>query len=186
MPDYMCDTCGKSYQYKRNLKRHVNEKHCTVEHWNCVEKNCKSKFIRRNYLSKHLILTHGYTTLRAKEVACRAPRGDLQQEAYYEDISEDDSVFDLIGTINEIKSQPRFYEKIDDFELDYLDNIVLESANKKVVNNDSEIENCVVTDGEIENCAVTDGEIGICAVTDSEIENCTVTDGEIGICAVVG
>ena len=36
MPVHKCDTCGQSYGYKRNLKRHMNEKHADIEHWNCV------------------------------------------------------------------------------------------------------------------------------------------------------
>ena len=55
-------------------------------------------------------------------MACRAPRGDRVQQTYYEDISEDDSFFDLIDDMERLRSQD---ERIADFELDYLDNITL-------------------------------------------------------------
>ena len=120
---YICETCGNHYRYKRNMKRHKNERHSDIEHWRCVESNCSRKFIRRSYLSKHLVLNHGYTSLRAKETACRAPRGNIQKSAYYEDISEDDSVFDLYDEIDKIRTAD---ETIKDFEVGYLDNIRLE------------------------------------------------------------
>ena len=86
--------------------------------------SCSSQFIRRSYLSKHLVIKHGYITLRAWEFACRAPRGDIRHNivAEYEDISEDDSVFDLIHAIEAIR---RHDEKIADFDMGYLDDIRL-------------------------------------------------------------
>ena len=63
-----CDTCGNKYKYKRNVARHINEKHGHSEHWNCVELGSESKCIRRSYmyLVKHLILKHGYSSLNAR------------------------------------------------------------------------------------------------------------------------
>ena len=122
MPVYVCDVCSKSYSYKRNLKRHKTEKHGNMEYWNCIEANCSPKFIRRSYLSKHLISRHGYSSLRGRELACTAPRGDRVRPTYYEDISEDESVFELIDDMQRIRSHD---ETIADFELGYFDDITL-------------------------------------------------------------
>ena len=132
MPAYVCEVSTRSYRYKRNLKRHKNEKHSNLEYWNCIEVNCRAKFIRRSYLSKHIISIHGYTSLRGREMACRAPRGDRVQQTYYEDISEDDSVFDLIDDMERLRSQD---ERTADFELNHLDNITLGHVDE-VNNND--------------------------------------------------
>ena len=74
-----------------------------MEYWNLIEANCKAKFIRRSYLSKHLISSHGYSSLRGRELACTAPRWDKVKQTYYEDISEDESVFELICDIEGYK-----------------------------------------------------------------------------------
>ena len=92
----LCDIYGSSYKYKRNLTRHIKEKHCDVEHWNCVIGGCSAKFIRRSYLSKHLILHHSYDKVTARECAMNAYRGDYQEQSYYENVSDDDSILDLI------------------------------------------------------------------------------------------
>ena len=57
-------------------------------------------------MSKHLIINHGYTAIRGREMACRAPRGDNNQDTsqYYEDVSEDETVFDLIDDINRMRN----------------------------------------------------------------------------------
>ena len=55
-------------------------------------------------------------------MACRAPRSNLSQASYYKDISEDESIFDLIDEPERLRSQD---ETIVDFELNYLDNITL-------------------------------------------------------------
>ena len=123
MPAYTCDICSRFYVQKRNLKRHKDEKHnANLEYYNCIEVNCRKKFIRRSYLSKHLIFNHGYTSIRGREMACRAPRSNLSQTSYYEDISEDESIFALIDETERLRSQD---ESIVDFELNYLDNITL-------------------------------------------------------------
>ena len=77
MPGYQCDICNKSYVHKRNLKRHVREKHNNLEFWTCTESGCMTKFIRREYLSKHLRVQHGYAKFKAHEAACLAPRDDV-------------------------------------------------------------------------------------------------------------
>ena len=63
-----------------------NEIHSHIEHWKCVETGCFSRFIRRSYLSKHLILSHWYNSFRVREIAVTAPRGDTHKSGYYENI----------------------------------------------------------------------------------------------------
>ena len=69
-----------------------------------------------------MISRHGYSSLRGRELACTAPRGDRVRPTYYEDISEDESVFELIDDMQRIRSHD---ETIADFELGYFDDITL-------------------------------------------------------------
>lgn len=116
MPSYKCDLCDKTYSYKRNLKRHVREKHRDIEHWNCVKGECIAKFIRREYLSKHLRVIHGYEKMKAHEAACLAPRGDVESEHYYDDESADDTVFDLIAERDNAEYKQRYVDTIQHFD----------------------------------------------------------------------
>ena len=89
-----CAICSRSYVQKRNLKRHKDEKHnANLEYYNCIKVNCRKKFIRRSYLSKHLIFNDGYSSIRGREMACRAPRSNLSETSYYENISEDERIY---------------------------------------------------------------------------------------------
>lgn len=72
-----------------------------LEDWNCIEKSCTSRFIRRDYLFNHLTgRKHKYSKEDARRKAIAARRGDIHHHSqFYEDISEDDSVFDLIAGV---------------------------------------------------------------------------------------
>ena len=87
------------------MKRHIQERHSAIEHWRCTVDGCTSKFIRRNYLSRHLILRHEYSAIEARELALSAPRGDLptQNTSYYEDVSGDDSTLDILAELDELR-----------------------------------------------------------------------------------
>ena len=106
MSKYHCDTCGKSYSNKRNLSRHVKEKHGQNRlFFKCIFNDCKSKFVRRSYVTKHLMKIHNMDKQRAKQevqdlvlnvevedvVKHRTP---LNEACYYSDISDDDLEFD--------------------------------------------------------------------------------------------
>ncbi|CAC5390306.1 unnamed protein product [Mytilus coruscus] len=97
---FRCDTCKKEYKYKKNLSRHMMEKHRPdYEHWNCSM--CKRKFIKREYLYRHLQKIHGLDKVKSIRMAMESTRGDKnQQPSYYEDISEDDTIFDLIDELD--------------------------------------------------------------------------------------
>ena len=119
---YRCDMCGKSYKHKRNLKRHIKERINDSEHWNCIEEGCSSRFIRRSYLSKHLVWIHGYNQDDARETVLSAPRGDKpKQYGEFEDISEDDSILDLLAERDATLISNEFYDKIEDFNTDLFD-----------------------------------------------------------------
>ena len=128
MPCYTCETCGNSYRQRRNLKRHQDEKHYKREILECIEVSCVSQFTRRTSLSRHLVRKHGYTGLRAREFAvCAVARSDINHEnvAQYEDIRDDDTVFDLINEIEIIRS---YDEKIVDFDVEYLEDVMLNNG----------------------------------------------------------
>ncbi len=106
---YKCDQCEKSYKYRRNLKRHVTERHKLKEHWICVISGCDSTFIRRSYLFEHLVRKHCLSRPEAREFAIRATRiKERQQESFYEDISSsDDDIFDILAVEGEDKDGDR-------------------------------------------------------------------------------
>ena len=138
----------------------MDEKHADHEHWNCVEPNCAKTFIRRCTLSHHLSTIHGYTPLRAREFALRAIRGDVNVNSYYEDISDDDSVFDIINDIQEIRNiggDSDMPQGLIDFHLDYhQDDITLgcDGGEKDVSIEDGKL---VTADNE-ESVSLSDGE----------------------------
>ena len=122
MPWYLCDRCGKLYKRKRNLKRHTKENHSPIEHWNCVESSCASKFIRRNYLSRHLVWVYGYNKTDAIDATLNACRGDVpQQIGEYEMVSDDDTILDLLEERENMVTVQDYYDTVGDFELNMLD-----------------------------------------------------------------
>ena len=94
---FACDKCDKSYKYRRNLKRHVMERHTEKEHWKCSIADCGSTFIRRSYLCDHLTYIHNLKRAKARRIALGAQRTNHRLcEYYYEEISSDDDILDLI------------------------------------------------------------------------------------------
>ena len=115
---FQCDLCPKSYRYKRNLTRHITEHHSEErEHWNCVVLDCHAKFIRRSYLSKHLTICHGYDSVTARECALNATRGDYRAPTYYDVVSDDDSILDLLAEADGTALDQSFDERIERFNL---------------------------------------------------------------------
>ena len=100
-PRFVCDTCGKDYRHKRNLKRHVTETH---QHdglfYPCSEYLCRGRFVRRSYLVKHLQKSHGLSKLEAKVKSKRVRKAEVPScEHYYSDVtdaSEDESFFEQL------------------------------------------------------------------------------------------
>ena len=125
---YSCDTCGKSYNHKRNLKRLIKDRHSQSEHWNCLVDECKGTFIRREYLSRHLVWKHSYSQPGAREAAINASRGDCPvQHGNLKDVSEDDSILDLLDE-REVNVHG-FCEKINDFDTDTFDQVLADTVN---------------------------------------------------------
>lgn len=115
---YNCEMCHKSYKYRKNLLRHLREKHViNYEFWNCVVKDCPTKFIRRDYLYYHLQNVHKFPSDCAKKAALKASRGDDVSTGYYEEISDDDTVLDLINEVDDINSVNQF--DVDEFLVEF-------------------------------------------------------------------
>ena len=112
---------------------------------------------RRSCLSHYLFPVHGYTPLRAREFALRARRGDVRDESYYEDISDDDTVFDIINEIEEIREIRGADESLMGFDLDYLDDISLGTDEERKC---CSVENSTVVTGDnVENEVVKDDDV---------------------------
>lgn len=111
---YDCDTCNKTYKHKRNLIRHIMENHNeALGYFNCPEKGCKSKIIRRDYLREHLVKLHNISREDARTRSysvCRSKCSNtlavkhIDKERYmhldsnvekYDDISSEEMDFDI-------------------------------------------------------------------------------------------
>lgn len=105
---FLCDTCGKVYKHKRNLKGHVEEKHLELPHWCCVESDCSSRFIRRSYLFHHLMTIHHLSKDDARNKTIFAIRANKETEAkndsYYDAVSDDDNILDIFDGDVELTS----------------------------------------------------------------------------------
>ena len=171
---FLCDFCLRGYKYKRNLTRHVSEKHSSHEHWNCTVEECHAKFIRRSYLSKHLTICHGYDLVTARESALSASRGDVQKHSYYEDVSDDDTILDLLAEADGTLNNQSFNEAMASFNLKQF-------SPKHGADEKSDY----ITDGEIDNSMETDsatgGELTCVSDDDADISfNSDVHDGLSG------
>ena len=81
----------------------------------------------------HLISRLWYSFHRGRELACTAPRSDRVKQTYYEDIREDESVFELIDNMERIQSHD---ETTAEIELDYFDDITLENVGDAAIASD--------------------------------------------------
>lgn len=177
MSFYECDLCSRTYKYEKNLKRHVREKHTTIEYWLCVQGDCVSKFVRRSYLSKHLVLKHGFNKLEAHETACKAPRGDIHSETYYDKVSEDDTILDLIEEMDEAQYGERYVDTISNFNVtDYNNNVIGDNSGNSAddtMKGDAAIGSDAVLVGSGPYSDITESEYSDVELSDadSEIEN---------------
>ena len=87
-----------------------------IEFWNCSEIGCVTKFIRWEYLSKHLSVQHRFAKYKAHEAACLAPRGDVQRDTYYDNKNEDDVVFDIIAETNDPEYNNTYMDTAESFD----------------------------------------------------------------------
>lgn len=103
------------------MLRHVNEKHVdNYEYWNCPEFDCNVKFIRRDYIFRHLTAVHQIDEATARVKAINANRGDHQVPSYYSDISDDDTILDLINDefdVADVITDSAAYTAVDEFEM---------------------------------------------------------------------
>ena len=153
--------CSKSYTLKRNLNRHIKEKHRGLEYWLCEMRGCRGSFIRREYLKRHLIFCHKLESVTAGRLALRAPRGDDHPQGYYEDVSEDDSVLDVLPELMD-PNQMEFDAVIDAFDVNAFGVITGNTLRSGDVNSDF-LGGCVsgsdVQDANVRACEIRNGDV---------------------------
>ncbi|KAH3840031.1 hypothetical protein DPMN_113473 [Dreissena polymorpha] len=89
----------------------------------------RGMFVRRGYLFRHLIMCHNFAKQAAYDKAVSASRDtNATPAAYDEEVSSDDSTFNLLQEIEDFSSlQPVFTTKELNFEIDYyLDEVLLD------------------------------------------------------------
>jgi len=94
---HVCDICGHGYQYGRNLKRHIHEKHLQTEHWQCEIEDCNKPFQKRSFICEHLCNIPKLSRECAMKISITTERViSNRHSAYQSDVSEDDTVLDLL------------------------------------------------------------------------------------------
>ena len=114
--DYRCDICDKKFTKKRNLKRHVTEKHEKKSSWKCTVDNCEKTFSRRSNLISHLMMRHKLSPNEATELTIKSTKRDSgvsNNDNHYSDVSDDDSVLDIVNELDEFTSHFDYGENHD-------------------------------------------------------------------------
>ena len=120
---YLCDTCNRVYKYRKNLLRHIREKHDpSHESFQCVEDGCERKFIRREYMYIHLQRSHGYEKADAIRTVLKVSTDKEENDDEFEDVFDDDNVFELMDELEKIKESTTLQEKAFDID-EYLSDI---------------------------------------------------------------
>ena len=154
----------------------MREKHTTIEYWLCVESDCVSKFVRRRYLSKHLMLKHELSKLEAHEAACQAPRGDILCESYYDSVSDDDTIFYLIEKMDQEQYAEQYKETISNFDLtDFNNNEVVPGKSGILNEKESSAMVNVVDVQTVDNS----NQVVLFETAYSDITDCTNSDQEV-------
>lgn len=118
---YRCDTCDRTFTKKRNLKRHINEQHNDLKYWKCTVEKCSSKFIRRSNLKCHLEKLHKFTKDEARKQSIKAKQFPTNTTSKYSDVSDDDSVLDMVAELDEFVNSYDFKQASSD---EFLDSIM--------------------------------------------------------------
>ena len=118
---FQCDICSKEYKYKRNLTRHINEKHSNLDYYLCP--TCNAHFIRRSYIIRHAVTIHQLAENEARVLAIQAVKESEQGDnngVDYDQVSSDEDILDLL---EDVPHTDNVTEKnyTDEFNLDLLD-----------------------------------------------------------------
>ena len=87
---------------------------------------CQNLCVEAIYL--HLVNKHGFEKLEAHATACVAPRGDVDRDTYYDKVSEDDSVLDMIEEMDAAQYGDRYMNTITEFKIPDLNNNSISSG----------------------------------------------------------
>ena len=63
------------------------------------------------------MLKHGFNKLEAHATACQAPRGDIQPEEYYDDVSDDETILDLIEEMDKEQYEQQYMDSISNYKI---------------------------------------------------------------------
>ena len=151
------------------------KKHTTIKYWLCARSDCVSKFVRRSYLSKHLMLKHEFSKLEAHGAASQAPRGDIQCETYYDPVSND-TIFDLIEEMDQEQYAEQYKEKISNFDVTDFNNNEVAAGTSGILNEKESSEMVNVVDVQtIDNS----NQVLLCETAYSDITECNNFDQEV-------
>ena len=106
------------------ISGNCNKQHEKSEQQQSISANQESVRQTKRTAAKHakVKIKQSLCDMQKENVYSKENVQSVIKQTYYEDISKDDSVFDLIDDMERLRSQD---ERIADFELNYLDNITL-------------------------------------------------------------
>lgn len=83
---FLCEECGLSFKWKKDLNRHISYKHNKKEH---VCDACNKLFTRRDILIRHIGEVHGQ-----KQFVCNTCNAVFTSQRYlqYHEIKHDENV----------------------------------------------------------------------------------------------
>ncbi|KAH3741532.1 hypothetical protein DPMN_048257 [Dreissena polymorpha] len=120
---FKCENCEKQFKTKKTMNRHIKDRH-EIQHIHCCVQVCDRKFLRRYYLVNHLTSKHNFSKAEARRLAITElvqPSHSNEDDMYIMDVSEVDSVLDLLGEQDEEEKlgyldPSEFYSCIKDFD----------------------------------------------------------------------
>ena len=124
------------------------------------------------------MLKYDFSKLEAHEAACKAPRGDIQSETYYDPVSDDDMIFDLIEEMDKEQYAEQYKETISSFDVTDFNNNEVVAGTSGVPNEKESSEMVNVVDvhtvdnsNQVVSCETAYSVITKCNNSDQEVES---------------
>lgn len=128
----VCDSCGKIFRTKKNLRRHVNSTHSDrVKVKKCDFENCDKMYSRNDYLASHFKRVHNLSSDEAVKRTSKIPKEEIERMIFveervdgrYKKTKEDHVQTNVPSTsASSCSEEMDLLDEIDsDFEMNFLD-----------------------------------------------------------------
>ena len=103
---FFCGTCQAFFTLKRNLTRHISEKHLFRKFWYCAMTDCEKKCTRRYNLVNHLEKVHRLSRKQALLTANNQPFRPYKGGHANTTDGEEDTLVQIIAEIENCTTRP--------------------------------------------------------------------------------